>query len=117
MLHVIRYCREQLDMQIDATSARVTSRVKAGNLYVNRSVIGAIVGVQPPSTKRLRQDIAKRYFPRSGFWPRISATTTRSKAIARTGRSLSANLMPIPVTKTKARAIVVFVGSVGPAIW
>jgi RHH-type proline utilization regulon transcriptional repressor/proline dehydrogenase/delta 1-pyrroline-5-carboxylate dehydrogenase len=65
VLHVIRYRRERLDALIDAinatgygltfglhtrlegTVAHVTSRVKAGNLYVNRNVIGAIVGTQP----------------------------------------------------------------------
>jgi len=65
VLHVIRYRREHLDTLIDAinatgygltfglhtrldeTIAHVTGRVKAGNVYVNRNVIGAIVGVQP----------------------------------------------------------------------
>ncbi|MBA2933236.1 trifunctional transcriptional regulator/proline dehydrogenase/L-glutamate gamma-semialdehyde dehydrogenase [Sphingomonas sp. CGMCC 1.13654] len=65
VLHVIRYRRERLGAlidainatgygltfglhtRLDATIAHVTSRVKAGNLYVNRNVIGAIVGVQP----------------------------------------------------------------------
>ena len=65
VLHVVRYRRERLGALIDAindtgygltlglhtrldeTVAYVTSRVKAGNLYVNRNVIGAIVGVQP----------------------------------------------------------------------
>ncbi len=65
VLHVLRYRREALDALIDAinatgygltlglhtrldeTVAHVTGRVKAGNLYINRNVIGAIVGVQP----------------------------------------------------------------------
>jgi RHH-type proline utilization regulon transcriptional repressor/proline dehydrogenase/delta 1-pyrroline-5-carboxylate dehydrogenase len=65
VLHVVRYRRERLGALIDAinatgygltfglhtrldeTIAHVTSRVKAGNLYVNRNVIGAVVGVQP----------------------------------------------------------------------
>ncbi len=65
VLHVVRYRRENLESLIDAinatgygltfglhtrldgTVAEVTARVKAGNLYVNRNVIGAIVGVQP----------------------------------------------------------------------
>ena len=65
VLHVIRYRRERLGALIDSinatgygltfglhtrldeTIAHVTSRIKAGNLYVNRNVIGAIVGVQP----------------------------------------------------------------------
>lgn len=36
-----------LHTRLDETVAHVTSRIKAGNLYVNRNVIGAIVGVQP----------------------------------------------------------------------
>ncbi|MFG1299462.1 trifunctional transcriptional regulator/proline dehydrogenase/L-glutamate gamma-semialdehyde dehydrogenase [Xanthobacter sp. V3C-3] len=65
VLHVIRYRRETLDRLVDAinasgygltfglhtrideTVAHVTARVKAGNLYVNRNMIGAVVGVQP----------------------------------------------------------------------
>ena len=65
VLHVMRYRREGLDRLIDAINAtgygltfglhtrldamisHVTSRVAAGNLYVNRNIIGATVGVQP----------------------------------------------------------------------
>ncbi len=65
VLHVLRYRREDLDAliddinatgygltfglhtRLDATIAHVTHRVKAGNIYVNRNVIGAVVGVQP----------------------------------------------------------------------
>ncbi|AJP73063.1 trifunctional transcriptional regulator/proline dehydrogenase/L-glutamate gamma-semialdehyde dehydrogenase [Sphingomonas hengshuiensis] len=65
VLHVIRYAARDLDAlvdavnatgygltfglhtRLDATVARVTQRVRAGNLYVNRNVIGAVVGVQP----------------------------------------------------------------------
>ncbi|MEO7247265.1 MAG: aldehyde dehydrogenase family protein, partial [Novosphingobium sp.] len=65
VLHVMRYCRENLPALIDAinacgygltfglhtrldeTIAQVTGRVRAGNLYVNRNVIGAVVGIQP----------------------------------------------------------------------
>ncbi|KKI22624.1 aldehyde dehydrogenase family protein, partial [Sphingomonas sp. Ag1] len=36
-----------LHTRLDETIAHVTARVKAGNLYINRNVIGAIVGVQP----------------------------------------------------------------------
>ena len=65
VLHVVRFRRAGLDRLIDAinatgygltfglhtrldeTIAQVTARVQAGNLYVNRNVIGAVVGVQP----------------------------------------------------------------------
>ena len=65
VLHVLRYRREELDRLIDAINAtgygltfglhtridetidRVTGRIAAGNIYVNRNIIGAVVGVQP----------------------------------------------------------------------
>ena len=65
VLHVLRYRREDLDRviddinatgygltfglhtRIDETIARVTERIHAGNVYVNRNIIGAVVGVQP----------------------------------------------------------------------
>ncbi|CAN5290385.1 trifunctional transcriptional regulator/proline dehydrogenase/L-glutamate gamma-semialdehyde dehydrogenase [soil metagenome] len=65
VLHVLRYAREGRDRLIDAinatgygltfglhtrldrTVAEVTGRMKAGNLYINRNIIGAVVGVQP----------------------------------------------------------------------
>jgi RHH-type transcriptional regulator, proline utilization regulon repressor / proline dehydrogenase / delta 1-pyrroline-5-carboxylate dehydrogenase len=65
VLHVLRYKREQLDELIDAindtgygltfglhtrldeTIEHVTRRIKAGNLYINRNTIGAVVGIQP----------------------------------------------------------------------
>ena len=65
VLHVLRWKREDMDALIDRINATgygltfglhtrldetilsVTERVKAGNLYVNRNIIGAVVGVQP----------------------------------------------------------------------
>lgn len=65
VLHVIRYRREQLSALIDEINAtgygltfgvhtridetidQVTRHVHAGNLYVNRNMVGAVVGVQP----------------------------------------------------------------------
>jgi RHH-type proline utilization regulon transcriptional repressor/proline dehydrogenase/delta 1-pyrroline-5-carboxylate dehydrogenase len=65
VLHVLRYRRDQLDDLIDAINGwgygltfglhtrldamvdHVTARVQAGNLYINRNLIGAVVGVQP----------------------------------------------------------------------
>ena len=65
ILHVIRYSAGGLDQVIDAvnatgygltlgvhsriesTWARVRERMHAGNLYINRNMIGAVVGVQP----------------------------------------------------------------------
>lgn len=65
VLHVVRYSRNQLDKlleqiratgygltlgihtRIDETIAHVIDRAHVGNIYVNRNVIGAVVGVQP----------------------------------------------------------------------
>jgi RHH-type proline utilization regulon transcriptional repressor/proline dehydrogenase/delta 1-pyrroline-5-carboxylate dehydrogenase len=65
ILHVVRWKADRLDQvieainatgygltlgvhsRIDATVRQVTSRVRAGNAYVNRNMIGAVVGVQP----------------------------------------------------------------------
>ncbi|MBB3928420.1 RHH-type proline utilization regulon transcriptional repressor/proline dehydrogenase/delta 1-pyrroline-5-carboxylate dehydrogenase [Sphingobium jiangsuense] len=65
VLHVVRWRREDLDRLIDAINAtgygltfglhtriddmveQVSARVKAGNIYINRNMIGAVVGVQP----------------------------------------------------------------------
>ncbi len=65
VLHVIRYARAGLDRlverlnglgygltfglhtRLDEVVERVTGRIAAGNIYVNRNIIGAVVGVQP----------------------------------------------------------------------
>ncbi len=65
VLHVIRYRADALEETLDALAAtgygltlgihsrierfveRVRSRVRVGNTYVNRNMIGAVVGVQP----------------------------------------------------------------------
>lgn len=65
VLHVVRYNRNNLSelidqinasgygltlgvhTRIDETIAQVTGSAKVGNLYVNRNMVGAVVGVQP----------------------------------------------------------------------
>ena len=65
ILHVIRYAAQNLDQvidainatgygltlgvhsRIDATVERVRARARVGNIYINRNMIGAVVGVQP----------------------------------------------------------------------
>lgn len=65
ILHVIRYAAKNLDnvlddiihtgygltlgihSRIDATVKHITKRMPVGNIYVNRNMVGAVVGVQP----------------------------------------------------------------------
>ena len=65
VLHVLRYAREDMDAlidqinalgfgltfgvhtRLDETVARLSGRIHAGNIYVNRNIVGAVVGVQP----------------------------------------------------------------------
>ena len=65
IIHVLRYRSDRLEAlideinatgygltfgihtRIDSTARRVAARVHAGNVYVNRNMIGAVVGVQP----------------------------------------------------------------------
>jgi RHH-type proline utilization regulon transcriptional repressor/proline dehydrogenase/delta 1-pyrroline-5-carboxylate dehydrogenase len=65
VLHVLRFRRDAVDellravnatgyaltfglhSRLDAAIARITARAAAGNLYVHRNMIGAVVGVQP----------------------------------------------------------------------
>ncbi|KQT13861.1 transcriptional regulator [Ramlibacter sp. Leaf400] len=65
VLHFVRYPRDELDgllgqingtgygltmglhTRIDETIARVVDNAHAGNVYVNRNMVGAVVGVQP----------------------------------------------------------------------
>ncbi len=65
VLHVVRWQRDELAPLIDAinalgyglthgihtrideTAAAILARVRAGNVYVNRNIVGAVVGVQP----------------------------------------------------------------------
>ncbi|QFU15195.1 bifunctional proline dehydrogenase/L-glutamate gamma-semialdehyde dehydrogenase PutA [Microvirga thermotolerans] len=65
ILHVVRYRADRLDdmlraieatgygltlgihSRIDATVQRIADRLSVGNVYVNRNMIGAVVGVQP----------------------------------------------------------------------
>ncbi|MEG1769291.1 MAG: trifunctional transcriptional regulator/proline dehydrogenase/L-glutamate gamma-semialdehyde dehydrogenase [Comamonas sp.] len=65
VLHVLRYPRARfesllaqinatgygltqgLHSRLDSTAAQVTAACRAGNLYINRNIIGAVVGVQP----------------------------------------------------------------------
>ena len=65
VLHVLRFRREEMGQLVDAINAtgygltfglqtridetveQVTAKAAAGNIYINRNIIGAVVGVQP----------------------------------------------------------------------
>ncbi|MDO5651188.1 MAG: bifunctional proline dehydrogenase/L-glutamate gamma-semialdehyde dehydrogenase PutA [Moraxella sp.] len=65
VLHVVRFAAHELDelidsinakgyalthgihSRIDSTISHIASRIKAGNIYINRNIVGAVVGVQP----------------------------------------------------------------------
>jgi RHH-type transcriptional regulator, proline utilization regulon repressor / proline dehydrogenase / delta 1-pyrroline-5-carboxylate dehydrogenase len=65
VLHVVRWHRDELPTLVDAinatgyglthgihtrideTAAAILARVRAGNVYINRNIVGAVVGVQP----------------------------------------------------------------------
>ena len=65
VLHVVRYRANELDSlidqinakgyalthgihsRIDSTVEHIKARIEAGNVYVNRNIVGAVVGVQP----------------------------------------------------------------------
>ena len=71
VLHVVRWAADELDRvldeidaagfaltlgvhsRIDATAERIAARLAHGNVYVNRNMIGAVVGTQPFGGSRL----------------------------------------------------------------
>jgi RHH-type transcriptional regulator, proline utilization regulon repressor / proline dehydrogenase / delta 1-pyrroline-5-carboxylate dehydrogenase len=71
VLHVVRFEREKLDQllddidasgfgltmgihtRIDETVNAIVRRARVGNIYVNRNIVGAVVGVQPFGGERL----------------------------------------------------------------
>lgn len=90
VLHVVRYKRKDLDAllddinatgygltfgvhtRIDETIAYVVERANVGNIYVNRNVIGAVVGVQPFGGEGLSGTGPKAGGPM--YLPRLLAT-------------------------------------------
>ncbi|MBI4293182.1 MAG: trifunctional transcriptional regulator/proline dehydrogenase/L-glutamate gamma-semialdehyde dehydrogenase [Betaproteobacteria bacterium] len=102
VLHVARYRRDRLDdvleeiaavgygltlgihTRVDETIARIASRARVGNIYVNRNMIGATVGVQPFGGEGLSGTGPKAggplYLPgllREHVLPRMSAEPAR----------------------------------------
>ncbi len=97
-LHVIRYAEKDLDQvldqiiqtgygltlgvhsRIDATVKHIRERMPVGNMYVNRNMIGAVVGVQPFGGENLSGTGPKaggpHYLPRLCVERAISINTT-----------------------------------------
>ncbi|MDO5654217.1 MAG: bifunctional proline dehydrogenase/L-glutamate gamma-semialdehyde dehydrogenase PutA, partial [Brachymonas sp.] len=98
VLHVLRYKRDQLPVQlqainstgygltfgihtrIDETVAQLSQGIEAGNVYVNRNTIGAVVGVQPFGGEGL-----------SGTGPKAGGPLYLSRLLAQ--RPLNLNLL------------------------
>ncbi|MBB2190460.1 bifunctional proline dehydrogenase/L-glutamate gamma-semialdehyde dehydrogenase PutA [Gluconacetobacter azotocaptans] len=107
VLHVLRWRRPDLDALIDAIDAtgygltfglhtriaetvdHVTGRIDAGNLYVNRNTIGAVVGVQPFGGRGL-----------SGTGPKAGGPLTLRRLLA----ACPAFVPPTPADGARARA-------------
>jgi len=98
VLHVVRYHADALDAVIDAVNGtgygltlgvhsrieatwqRVRARARVGNLYVNRNMVGAVVGVQPFGGEGLSGSGPKaggpHYLPRFALERAVSVNTT-----------------------------------------
>ncbi|AKC86549.1 bifunctional proline dehydrogenase/L-glutamate gamma-semialdehyde dehydrogenase PutA [Pseudoxanthomonas suwonensis] len=98
VLHLIRWKADQLDAvieqvnatgygltlgihsRIDETVERIASRIKVGNVYVNRNQIGAVVGVQPFGGQGLSGTGPKaggpHYLPRFATEKTVTVNTT-----------------------------------------
>lgn len=98
ILHVIRYKANELEKvmdaisntgygltlgvhsRIDATVQYIASRMPVGNIYINRNMIGAVVGVQPFGGEKLSGTGPKaggpHYLPRLCVERAISTNTT-----------------------------------------
>ncbi len=69
--------------RIDATIARIADRARVGNLYVNRNMIGAVVGVQPFGGEGLSGTGPKAGGPH--YLTRFAVERTRTVNIAAAG--------------------------------
>lgn len=105
ILHVVRFAGDQLDeviaginatgfgltlgihTRIDATAEYIQARVNAGNAYVNRNMIGAVVGVQPFGGENLSGTGPKAGGPH--YLPRLCTERTLSINTTATGGNAS----------------------------
>jgi RHH-type proline utilization regulon transcriptional repressor/proline dehydrogenase/delta 1-pyrroline-5-carboxylate dehydrogenase len=100
ILHVVRWRGDRLDQvvdeiaatgfaltlgihsRIDGTARAVLDRLRVGNSYINRNMIGAVVGVQPFGGERLSGTGPKaggpRYLYRFATERTVSVDTTAS---------------------------------------
>jgi RHH-type proline utilization regulon transcriptional repressor/proline dehydrogenase/delta 1-pyrroline-5-carboxylate dehydrogenase len=110
VLHVLRYRREALPQLVDAinatgyaltfgvhsrideTIAQLAERAAAGNIYVNRNIIGAVVGVQPFGGRNL-----------SGTGPKAGGPLYLRRLLSR--RPATPLAAPHPVEDRAARAL------------
>jgi len=98
VLHVVRFAGDRLDRVVDAINATgygltlgihsrinatvdaIVARARVGNVYVNRSMIGAVVGVQPFGGEGLSGTGPKaggpHYLPRFAIERTVSIDTT-----------------------------------------
>lgn len=105
ILHIIRFGRNDLDKvisdinstgyglttgihsRIDTMQDYIQERIKAGNAYVNRNMIGAVVGVQPFGGEGLSGTGPKAGGPH--YLPRLCVERTLSVNTAATGGNAS----------------------------
>lgn len=101
ILHVIRYSSHQLDKvmdsiintgygltlgvhsRIDSTIEYIANRMPVGNIYINRNMIGAVVGVQPFGGERLSGTGPKAGGPH--YLPRLCVERSLSNNITAVG--------------------------------
>jgi RHH-type proline utilization regulon transcriptional repressor/proline dehydrogenase/delta 1-pyrroline-5-carboxylate dehydrogenase len=115
VLHVVRYDPRRLDAlvdeinglgfgltlgvhtRIDSTADRVAARAHVGNVYVNRNMIGAVVGVQPFGGMGLSGTGPKAGGPH--YLPRFATertVTTNTAAVGGNATLLSLDAAPGP---------------------
>ncbi|WP_454835238.1 trifunctional transcriptional regulator/proline dehydrogenase/L-glutamate gamma-semialdehyde dehydrogenase [Pseudomonas lini] len=129
VLHVVRYKRKELDhliaqinasgygltlgvhTRIDETIAKVVDNVHAGNIYVNRNIVGAVVGVQPFGGEGLSGTGPKAGGPlylyrllSTSSSDSVSKTLTRTASSAPDARAKDQQLAPLKALKAWADA-------------
>ncbi|WP_017430103.1 bifunctional proline dehydrogenase/L-glutamate gamma-semialdehyde dehydrogenase PutA [Vreelandella jeotgali] len=105
LLHVVRYKADELDKVIDNINARgygltfgvhsrnasfaeeIARRIRAGNVYINRDIIGAVVGVQPFGGQGLSGTGPKAGGP--NYLPRFASEKTVTNNTAALGGNAS----------------------------